>query len=80
MGIFFQSQIIDESKEDAGEDEYELDMTEFHEAIVRTVHVVMRKISKMSDNDKERKLSFDIPVFFKDQLRLILGWIKFMNF
>jgi len=79
MGIFFQSQIIDESKEDAGEDEYELDKTEFHEAIVRTVHVVMRKISQLSDKDKERHLSFDVPANFMDQLTLILNWIKTLN-
>jgi len=79
MGIFFQSQIIDETKEDAGEDEYELDKTEFHEAIVRTVHVVMRKISQMLDKDKGSKISFDIPANFMDQLTLILDWIKMLS-
>jgi len=79
MGIFFQSQIIDETKEDAGEDEYELDKIEFHEAIVRTVHVVMRKISQILDKEIGRKISFDIPVNFMGQLKLILEWIKMLG-
>jgi len=79
LGIFFQSQIIDETKDAAGEDEYELDKIEFNEAIVRTVHVVMKKISQLPEKEKEKKITFNIPDNFIDQLSLMLGWIKILS-
>jgi len=75
LGIFFQSQVFDESTDIAGDDEYELDRTEFYEAIVRTVHVVMKKISELNEKDKARYINFEVPETFPGQLRLILGWI-----
>lgn len=76
MGIFFQSQVFDETTDVAGDDEYELDRTEFYEAIVRTVHVVMKKISQLSGKDKAKYITFEIPETFLGQLKLILGWIS----
>jgi len=79
LGIFFQSQIVDETKDAAGEDEYELDKIEFNEAIVRTVHVVMKKIAQLPEKEKEKKITFEIPDNFIEQLSLMLGWIKILS-